>query len=90
MKISEGSCFDHEPQISVSSTTPKRKIQPNLQNTVDGKEHFIRHIILPGGVNKTDKIQASPEFAHEYFFLTFPCCWRVTAWLQAQEGFANI
>ena len=23
-------------------------------------------------------------------FLTFPCCWRVTAWLQAQEGFANI
>ena len=36
-------------------------------------------IISPSGVNKTDKTQASPEFAHaspffmNVFFLTFPC-----------------
>ena len=35
-------------------------------------------IISPSGVNKTDKTQASPEFAHEspfytnVFFFTFP------------------
>ena len=65
LQISEGSFFDHEPQISVSSTTPKWKIQPNIQNTVDGKEDFRRDIISPRGVNKTDKTQASSEFAHE-------------------------
>ena len=37
LEISEGSFFDDEPQISVSSTTPERKILPNTQNTVDGK-----------------------------------------------------
>ena len=30
LQISEGSFFDHDPQISVSSTTPKWKIQPNM------------------------------------------------------------
>ena len=39
----------------------------------------MRDIISPSGVNKTDKTQASPEFAHvspffmNVFFLTFPC-----------------
>ena len=44
-EISESSFFDYEPQISVSSTTSKWKIQPNTQNTVDGKEvlfHIVR------------------------------------------------
>ena len=54
LEISEGSFFDGEPQISGSSTTPERKILPNTQNTVDGKRYFIRDIISPSGVNKTD------------------------------------
>ena len=49
-----------------------------MQNTVDGEEDFIRDIISPSAVNKTDKTQAIPEFAHASlffydFFLTFPC-----------------
>ena len=59
------SFFDHEPQITVSSTTPKWKIQPNTQTTIDGKDDdFIRDIISPCGVKKTDKTQAISEFAH--------------------------
>ena len=82
----------HEPQVSVLITTTKWKIQPDMQNTVDGKEDFIRDIISPSGVNKTDKTQASPEFAHdspvfnEIFFLP----WGVTARLQPKEEFANM
>ena len=65
LEISEGSFFDHEPQITVSSTTPKWKIQPNTQNTVYRKDDdFIRDIISPSGVKKTDKTQAISEFAH--------------------------
>ena len=49
-------------------------------------------IISPSGVNKTDKTQASPEFAHEspYFheFLGGPQ--GVTAQLQPKEEFANM
>ena len=49
-----------------------------MQNTVDGKEDFIRDIISTSAVNKADKTQAIPEFAHASpffydFFLTFPC-----------------
>ena len=45
-------------------------MQPNTQNTVDGKEDFIMDIISPSGVNKTDKTQGRPEFAHESPFFT--------------------
>ena len=45
-----------------------------MQNTVDGKEDFIRDIISPGGVNKTDKTQASPEFADESPVFNECCC----------------
>ena len=50
-------------------------------------------IISPSGVNKTDKTQASPEFAHEspFFvsvFFLLPC--GVTARHQPQEEFANM
>ena len=68
-------------------------MQPNTQNTVDGKEDFIMDIISPSGVNKPEKTQARPEFAHEspffyecFFFLP----WGVTAQPQPQEEFANI
>ena len=49
-----------------------------MQNTVYGEEDFIRDIISPSAVNKTDETQAIPEFAHAspffmIFFLTFPC-----------------
>ena len=49
-----------------------------MQNTVYGEEDFIRDIISPSAVNKTDKTQAIPEFALASpffinFFLTFPC-----------------
>ena len=91
----KGSFFDHEPQIWVLSMTPKWKIQPNTQNTVDGKEDFIMDIISPSGVNKTDKTQASPEFAHESPFFTnvfflHLLSLGVTARLYPHEGFANI
>ena len=52
-------------------------------------------IISPSGVNKTDKTQAGPEFAHEspfftnVFFLHFFSV-GVTARLYPHEGFANI
>ena len=39
-----------------------------MQNTVDGEEDFIRDIISPSAVNKTDKTQAIPEFAHASLF----------------------
>ena len=49
-----------------------------MQNTVDGEDDFIRDIISPSAVNKTDETQAIPEFAHASpffydFFLKFPC-----------------
>ena len=55
-------------------------MQPNTQNTVDGKEDFIMDIISPSGVNKTDKTQGRSEFAHEspfftnvfFFYISFP------------------
>ena len=55
----------------------------------------MRDIISPSGVNKTDKTQASPEFAHEspFFmnvFLNIFLPWGVTARPQPQEEFANI
>ena len=88
------SFFDHEPQITVSSTTPKWKIQPNTQTTIDGKDDdFIRDIISPCGVKKTDKTQAISEFAHSspsfyecfsFFDISLP--WGVTARLQPQES----
>ena len=44
-------------------------------------------IISPSGVNKTDKTQASPEFAHASpFFLNISLPWGVTARLQPQES----
>ena len=62
-----------------------------MQNTVDGKEDFIRDIISPSGVNKTDKTQASPEFVHESPVLNeFFLPWGVTARLQPEEEFANM
>ena len=43
-----------------------------MQNTVDGEDDFIRDIISPSAVNKTDETQAIPEFAHASpFFLWF-------------------
>ena len=49
-------------------------------------------ITSPSGVNKTDKKQASPEFAHEspYFYEFFFWPWGVTARLQPKEEFANM
>ena len=49
-------------------------------------------IISPSGVNKTDKKQASPEFAHEspYFYDFFFWPQGVTARLQPNEEFANM
>ena len=70
-------------------------MQPNTQNTVDGKEDFIMDIISPSRVNKTDKTQGRSEFAHEspfftnVFFLHFLSV-GVTARLYPHEGFANI
>ena len=43
-----------------------------MQNTVDGEDDFIRDIISPSAVNKTDETQAIPEFAHaSSFFYDF-------------------
>ena len=67
LEFSEGSFFDHEPQISVSSTAPKLKIQPKYSWHERG--YFIRDIISPSGVNKSDKKQASSEFTHASPFL---------------------
>ena len=49
-------------------------------------------ITSPSGVKKTDKKQASPEFAHEspYFYEFFFWPWGVTARLQPKEEFANM
>ena len=62
-----------------------------MQNTVDGKEDFIRDIISPSAANKTDKTQAIPEFAHaslcfyDFFFnISLPC--GVTTRLQPHES----
>ena len=41
LEISEGSLFYHQHQISVLSVTPRWKMRPNTQGTVDGKEDFI-------------------------------------------------
>ena len=51
-----------------------------MQNTVNGEEYFIRDIISPSAVNKTDKTQAIPEFAHASlcfydFFLNISLPW---------------
>ena len=56
--------------------------------------YFLRDIISPSGVNKTDKTQASLEFAHEsplifydfFFFFNVSWLWGVTAKLQPQES----
>ena len=54
------------PKFRCQARRPSEKYrQICRQNTVDGKEDFIMDIISPSGVNKTDKTQASPEFAHE-------------------------
>ena len=66
------------PKFRCQARRPSEKYsQICQQNTVDGKEDFIMEIISPSGVNKTDKTQASPEFAHEspyfhnFFFFFF-------------------
>ena len=52
----------------------------------------MRDIISPSGVNKTDKTQASPEFAHvspffmNVFFFNISLRWGATARLQPQES----
>lgn len=60
--------------------TPKYKIQPNTQNTVDGKED--KGNISPSGVNSASKTQANPEF-YDLFYISMPRGF--TARLQLQE-----
>ena len=77
----------------MSSTTPKLKIQ--LKYSWHERGYFIRDIISPRGVNKSDIKQASSEFTHASPFLVIIIFWHfgslplgVTALLQPQEGFA--
>jgi len=94
LEISEGSFFDYEHQISLSSTTPKWKIQLNTQNTVDGKEDFIRdtsHQVLWMRVIKHKQSLDLPmhRFSMKVFF-TISLPWGGHCTASTSVEFANI
>ena len=72
---------------------PSENTAKYMQNTNwPERGYFIRDIISPSCVNKTDKNQASPELVYllpsfyDFFFqYIFPCRGGVTARLQPQE-----
>ena len=55
----------HDTQVSNTAKYAKYSWQK--------RGYFIRDIISPSGVNKTDKTQAIPEFAHESPFFMNVC-----------------
>ena len=86
LEISEGSFFNYEPQISVSSTKPKWEIQ--TQNTVDGKEDISwgisHHQVVWIRLIKHKQALNLPMYRpfSWIFFFNISLRWGVIAWLR--------
>ena len=88
------SFFDHEPQITLSSTTLNWKIQPNTQTTIDGKDDdFIRtsshDVVWKRLIKHKQSLNLPihrPLFMNDFSFFDISLPWGVTARLQPQES----
>ena len=89
--MTRGIFYRHSSLPQVQGTTTATAVKYATYSSGE-RGYFIREIISPGGVKKTDEMQASPGFAHAsaiftiIFFLNISLPWGITARIQPQES----